>query len=536
MNASDRELLIMMGFSDGSLDVDFNLAIRGSLFERVYNEGLVSDESEELSRIRTEIRQVEEAYCSRSYDLVDQFNYQFKTNLLDELFVASCTNSFGAPEGLQEACVSLRETCKEAMDATDLETDWISETRKSVLEHTRQTAKSIVRIRKRKLWTETGGSKRDELGIPTWDGYIDAGTKNGEIFETGRFKNVGNPVNVLRSPGTLLNYSLGSDGGGGHGKGVESVVDFMRDFFNSDGTNVLKPPGNKEKTTRKDDDDEPTRKDPDEFSEDELENDVFYTDDGELRWPTLDEIVKARKKVDGRIESEEEEEDDELEEDGGNRTDPDDQDEAARVAALESGTLDTNNLTGDDRLEMFRQVLDLFQWEREDNQIDFHEVMIQTVLPKIFADEWDTDYERILRMFQVNEHNAETFIICPRRYGKTVSVAMFCAAYMFMIPNATIAIFSTSKRTAGKMMTAIYAFMRDLPFFDHVRFETKNSECIELYLNGNKREMWCYPGTVAVSIFSRSFFPSVLSIGGDENARYTKFHFIDNYKLTFRAF
>lgn len=182
-----------------------------------------------------------------------------------------------------------------------------------------------------------------------------------------------------------------------------------------------------------------------------------------------------------------------------------------QILGLESGKLDTTVLTGDERLDMFRELLDMFNWEREDNQIEFHEIMIQTVLPKIFAKEWDTDYERIMRMFKMEKHKAETFIICPRRYGKTVSVAMFCAAYLYMVPNASIAIFSTSKRTSGKMMTAVYGFMRELPFFDQVYFETKNSECIKIVMYGDERSVWSYPGTVAVCIFPACFLVNYLS-------------------------
>lgn len=198
--------------------------------------------------------------------------------------------------------------------------------------------------------------------------------------------------------------------------------------------------------------------------------------------------------------------DDDDDDDGGGVEEENFLDSTNQILGLESGKLDTTTLTGDERLDMFRELLDMFNWEREDNQIEFHEIMIQTVLPKIFTKEWDTDYERIMRMFKMEKHKAETFIICPRRYGKTVSVAMFCAAYLYMIPNASIAIFSTSKRTSGKMMTAVYGFMRELPFFDQVYFETKNSECIKIVMYGNERSVWSYPGTVAVCVFFSSTF------------------------------
>jgi hypothetical protein len=162
------------------------------------------------------------------------------------------------------------------------------------------------------------------------------------------------------------------------------------------------------------------------------------------------------------------------------------------------GLPDPNTISGDERLALFRSLLDEFNWERQDNQVDFHEMMIKTALPCIFEKEWDSDYDRILRMFDLYQHCAETFIVCPRRFGKTVAVAMFCAVYMYVIPNASIAIFSTAQRTSGKMMLAIYEFMRELPYFKEATFNVKNSETINITLNGIQRTMWCYPGKVGV--------------------------------------
>lgn len=169
-----------------------------------------------------------------------------------------------------------------------------------------------------------------------------------------------------------------------------------------------------------------------------------------------------------------------------------------------------NTISGDERLELFRRLLDEFNWERQANQVDFHEMMIKTALPCIFKDEWNTDYDRILRIFDLYQHVAETFIVCPRRFGKTVSVAMFCADYMYCIPEASIAIFSTAQRTSGKMMLAIYQFMRELPYFRDAIFTVKNSETITIILHGVERTMWCYPGTVAVRAFNLLIFALVL--------------------------
>jgi len=173
------------------------------------------------------------------------------------------------------------------------------------------------------------------------------------------------------------------------------------------------------------------------------------------------------------------------------------------ISALDerNGLPNTNLISGDERLKLFRLLLDEFKWERQDNQQEFHEMMLKTALPCIYKDEWASDYDRILRQFNLMRHCAETFIICPRRFGKTVSVAMFCAVYMYCVPDASIAIFSTAQRTSGKMMLAIYNFMRELPYFKEAVFVAKNSEIITITLDGGTRTMACYPGTVAVCIF-----------------------------------
>lgn len=164
------------------------------------------------------------------------------------------------------------------------------------------------------------------------------------------------------------------------------------------------------------------------------------------------------------------------------------------------GIVNPNNMTGYEILALLRALLDMFEWEREENQVEFHEHFIATALPKIFRKEWETEYDKILRLFKKQKHDAETIMICPRRWGKTVSVAMFCAAYILAVPDAEIAIFSTAKRTSGKMMMGVLKFMQELPLFEHCDILTKNAETIKLSLYGNVKTISCYPGTVAVCI------------------------------------
>lgn len=187
-------------------------------------------------------------------------------------------------------------------------------------------------------------------------------------------------------------------------------------------------------------------------------------------------------------------------------------DDAANLD-FSKGIVDPGKMSGYEILALLRALLDMFVWEREENQVDFHEHFIATVLPKIFRKEWETEYDKILRLFKKVKHDAETILICPRRWGKTVSVAMFCAAYILAVPDAEIAIFSTAKRTSGKMMMGVLKFMQELPLFDHCEILTKNAETVKISLYGNVRTISCYPGTVAVCIFhsySFSFYWWVL--------------------------
>ena len=183
-----------------------------------------------------------------------------------------------------------------------------------------------------------------------------------------------------------------------------------------------------------------------------------------------------------------------------------DKKEGAANLDFEKGIVNPNLMSGYEILDLLRALLDMFEWEREENQVEFHEHFIATVLPKIFKNEWETEYDKILRLFKKTKHDAETIMICPRRWGKTVSVAMFCAAYILALPDAEIAIFSTAKRTSGKMMMGVLKFMQELPLFEHCEILVKNAETIKISLYGNVRTISCYPGTVAVCIFFLKVF------------------------------
>jgi len=165
----------------------------------------------------------------------------------------------------------------------------------------------------------------------------------------------------------------------------------------------------------------------------------------------------------------------------------------------------SKRVTGDQIVQRIQKQLDSFGLVREEHQRKFHDMFIESCLPKIYEREWSSNYERITRRFGLDKLKQESLIVCPRRYGKTYSVGMFCAAYLMNVPNCEIALFSTGKRTAGKLMALILSFMDMIPSFRE-KIETKNQELLVLDFGiGDKRKLNCYPGSVAVPFFLSLF-------------------------------
>ena len=152
---------------------------------------------------------------------------------------------------------------------------------------------------------------------------------------------------------------------------------------------------------------------------------------------------------------------------------------------------------GDEIVAGINRTLDMFKMKRAAHQIEFHDQFTRSCLPKIYPD-WDTNYDAILKRYNLSQIHMESLIVCPRRFGKTIAVSMYVAAYIMNVPNSEVSIFSTGRRTAGKLMQSVIKFLQELPGFED-RIKTKNFETLVLdFGNGDTRTMSSYPGTVAV--------------------------------------
>jgi hypothetical protein len=79
--------------------------------------------------------------------------------------------------------------------------------------------------------------------------------------------------------------------------------------------------------------------------------------------------------------------------------------------------------------------------------------MLLASLPHIYGPaDFEANRERILAEHGTDKVMYEVLIICPRRWGKTFSVAMFCAAALLTCPHMNISVFSTGQRASSSLL------------------------------------------------------------------------------------
>lgn len=67
--------------------------------------------------------------------------------------------------------------------------------------------------------------------------------------------------------------------------------------------------------------------------------------------------------------------------------------------------------------------------------------------------------DRVLKEFGINQLRPEVLIQTPRRFGKTLSIAMFVAAMLLCCPDIKVCVFSTGKRASGSLMAEIVTLL-----------------------------------------------------------------------------
>jgi hypothetical protein len=116
------------------------------------------------------------------------------------------------------------------------------------------------------------------------------------------------------------------------------------------------------------------------------------------------------------------------------------------------------------RLKTLRKALDSFKpFERTRMQKRFHHAFMQATAMHIFKDDTDLDLARVMSINGWKHLKQQCLAMTPRRFGKTMSVGMFVAAYLYSVENAEICIFSTGRRASQKLLELIKSLIEKLP-------------------------------------------------------------------------
>jgi hypothetical protein len=172
--------------------------------------------------------------------------------------------------------------------------------------------------------------------------------------------------------------------------------------------------------------------------------------------------------------------------------------------------LESRPSAADELLINLRKTLCFFDsigYQRSAHQRKFHESFIAACIRHIYKDEFNENFVKILEENGWDEARQEVMICCPRRFGKTFATGMYVAAYLHVMPNTEICIFSPSRRQSEKMLELVRTFLFKIPGTQ------------ERVIKSNKERMWLKGAGGTEDIRKVSSYPSKVStlkgVGGD---------------------
>lgn len=148
--------------------------------------------------------------------------------------------------------------------------------------------------------------------------------------------------------------------------------------------------------------------------------------------------------------------------------------------------------------------IDRHGYQRSDSQRHFINHFIAASLHQIYKSDLYKDLDAIMARFNLDMVRSDVIVITPRRWGKTYSVAIYCAAYIMSQIEGKICIYSTGKRASNAMLMLIYQIVMAISGGDKSVIHTYNMVDCKLKVN-NPRGSWgevsSYPSKVDVHFF-----------------------------------
>jgi len=134
--------------------------------------------------------------------------------------------------------------------------------------------------------------------------------------------------------------------------------------------------------------------------------------------------------------------------------------------------------------------LDTLGWNRSYHQRLFHDDFLKACTRSFWklepVGQFARDHQKVLRVNSWDHIAQEILISTPRRFGKTISVSMFCAAMLLSCPGVEISIYSTCKRISQKILRNVQKFALMIADDDYatLNFSVKRENMEEINLQG----------------------------------------------------
>lgn len=106
--------------------------------------------------------------------------------------------------------------------------------------------------------------------------------------------------------------------------------------------------------------------------------------------------------------------------------------------------------------------IDGLSFPRSHHQIKFHDCFVRACLRIIYGVDYERCEQQLKNEFDVDEFRTEVMIVTPRRFGKTFSVAQYCAAFATSVLGKEVAIFSTGRRASKKILDLVERFLKPI--------------------------------------------------------------------------
>jgi hypothetical protein len=127
-------------------------------------------------------------------------------------------------------------------------------------------------------------------------------------------------------------------------------------------------------------------------------------------------------------------------------------------------------ITGDERLASLLAAIDLMAARGTDFPLPpFHYrammTIVRSITPRMYGDGFQEAIPALMRRFGMRDTDAfrqQVFIEMPRRWGKTVLVAIFVACYLYSQPSASVNIYSTTFNISKEMADKVVTYIRRL--------------------------------------------------------------------------